>query len=311
MYRGYIKLWRCSLDDELLQLSPNAILIAIILLLKAQHIERKILWNGESINLRPGQLIITEDILMSLSKHISRQNVRTSLKNLEKVQFLTKKLTKNNKAGSLITIVHWEKYQDETNQETNQELTKSQPRANQELTTNKNVKNVKNVKKDKEYKPKQEARTKHGEYGHVLLTEKQYCKLVEDWGQERLDHMVVVMDEAIEEKGNKWGINNFNIALRKWEKKDFNKPSPQQEAKNAEEDKEYNDIVSQQKSTYGYDWSPEDGFKEKIEEIAIRNNVSIQEVMAYRKTIGPYTEDRPLPESEYKSEGNEDGHFIW
>ncbi|HEY0090541.1 MAG TPA: hypothetical protein VGB37_16945 [Candidatus Lokiarchaeia archaeon] len=152
MHRGYIKLWRCLLDDNLIHLSPETITVMLILLLKAQHEKYNILWNNEKLELSPGQLITTEGQLQASCRKLSRQNIRTFLKILEKMNFLTMKLTMTKQAGTLINITNWDKYQNASNHETNHELTIDQPLTNHELTTNNNVKNVKNIKECKEYK---------------------------------------------------------------------------------------------------------------------------------------------------------------
>ena len=84
---------------------------------------------------------------------VTIQNVRTALDRFEKLGFLTNISTKT---GRLITIVNWEKYQGRDfvdNKEANKDLTKSQQRANKDLTPNKNDKEYKNDKEIKNNKP--------------------------------------------------------------------------------------------------------------------------------------------------------------
>ena len=66
--------------------------------------------------------------------------------------------------------------------------------------------------------PVKAPRHKHGEYGHVLLTEKEYQKLIDDWGEPELLRMIKMLDEGIEKKGYKY--KNFNLALRDWKRND-------------------------------------------------------------------------------------------
>ncbi|MBO5486602.1 MAG: hypothetical protein J5988_06710, partial [Eubacterium sp.] len=69
----------------------------------------------------------------------------------------------------LITIVNWEKYQGKdyvSNKDANKDLTKSQQRANKDLTTNKNDKEYKN---DKEEKNKPAALSLTEEEEHIDL----------------------------------------------------------------------------------------------------------------------------------------------
>ena len=139
---GWIKLYRCLLDDPIWQCSTNEQkVILVTLLLMANHAERKWEWNGRPYYCKPGQMITSaESIAKKAGPDISRQNVRTALKRLEKMGFLTIQTTKLN---TLLTICNWETYQfnpEAANQTTNLETTNESPSANQRLTTNKNVK---------------------------------------------------------------------------------------------------------------------------------------------------------------------------
>lgn len=55
---------------------------------------------------------------------------------------------------------------------------------------------------------------KYGEYSHVLLTDKQYDKLVLDYGKDLTDAAIKYLDEYIEMKGAVY--KNHNLVLRKW-----------------------------------------------------------------------------------------------
>lgn len=57
---------------------------------------------------------------------------------------------------------------------------------------------------------------KHGEYKHVLLTEKEHFCLINDFGKEKTERLIKMLDEGIELKGYKY--KNCNLAIRKWEK---------------------------------------------------------------------------------------------
>ena len=96
---------------------------------------------------------------MAEALRMSRQSVRTALQHLISTNEIT---TKPTKAGTLITVVNWDNYQDvesadnrTVNQRSNRQLTRYQPDSNQILTTyqpdsnqisttNKNDKNDKN-----------------------------------------------------------------------------------------------------------------------------------------------------------------------
>lgn len=66
---------------------------------------------------------------------------------------------------------------------------------------------------------------KYGEYSHVLLTDKQYSKLLDEWGEEELKRQIVKLDEGIQMKGYKY--KDHNLTIRSWkknEKQSYQKP---------------------------------------------------------------------------------------
>lgn len=151
MAGGWIKLHRCLLDKAIwLDSTPEQKTILITLLLMANHEGKEWEWHGKQFKASPGQFITSANsIIEKAGKGISRQNVRSALTKFKKYEFLTYESTKT---GILVTIVNWGNYQgylNEGNQDTNQEVTNSQPRGNQQVTTNKNDKKDKNYKEGK------------------------------------------------------------------------------------------------------------------------------------------------------------------
>lgn len=148
--KGWIKLYRILLDKPIWTNStPEQCKILITLLLMANHEEAEWEWQREKFKVKPGQFITSLDnIVKKCGKGISIQNVRTSLKRFEELKFLTNKSTKN---GRLISIENWELYQycfNDINKGSNIDLTKTQQRANKDLTPNNNNNNNKNNKND-------------------------------------------------------------------------------------------------------------------------------------------------------------------
>lgn len=143
---GWIKLYRELLGKAIWKNSTgkqNAILSTLLLM--ANHDQNEWEWKGKKYYVQPGQFITSLSSIASNSgKDVSIQNVRTALKRLEKLGFLTNESTKQNR---LITIVNWGKYQgliNEYNKEVNSHLTNDQQRPNSHLTTNNNDKNDNN-----------------------------------------------------------------------------------------------------------------------------------------------------------------------
>jgi predicted phage replisome organizer len=69
-------------------------------------------------------------------------------------------------------------------------------------------------------KPAKPQKHKYGEYGHVLLSDQEYIKLKEEWGQPELKRMIKELDEGIQLK--KYKYSDFNLALRKWKRNEKN-----------------------------------------------------------------------------------------
>lgn len=156
--QGWIKLHRRIMQSETFS-KLNAIqqLIAIYIILNANHEDG--VWYDRykniEVNLKRGQLITSRKKIVNEwfkgDKEVTEQKVRTTLSKLEKLNFLTITSTNN---YTLVEVRNYNLYQtkgNETNQVNNQEATKSQPRENQEKTTNKNDKNVKNDKEQIPY----------------------------------------------------------------------------------------------------------------------------------------------------------------
>lgn len=136
MERGYVKLWRKTLDSGLLQ-SPTAWQVFGYLLMKVTHKKIRILVGTSPVELEAGQ-VVTGRKAIAFDCKLSEQNVRTALSLLEKLEIITIKSTNK---YSVISFVKWDIYQQEcpTNQPTNQptlnqQVAKNQPTSNQEIT---------------------------------------------------------------------------------------------------------------------------------------------------------------------------------
>lgn len=147
---GWIKLYRQLVNWEWYQ-DANTFRVFIHLVLIANHEDAK--WQGRII-LR-GQVLTSYDHLAQALK-LTVQNVRTSIKKLEKTGEITIKSTNK---FSLITIEKYGNFQSsnfEINKQNNNQLTNNQQTTNKQLTTNKNEKNIKNDKNDKKNISKKE-----------------------------------------------------------------------------------------------------------------------------------------------------------
>ena len=55
----------------------------------------------------------------------------------------------------------------------------------------------------------------YGEYKRIKLKEGQYEKLVEDYGKDYIDDLIIKLDEYVESNNNKNKYTNFNLVIRK------------------------------------------------------------------------------------------------
>lgn len=141
---GWVKLWRKSLDGDMLK-NHSLWIFWTWCLLKASHKRHKQLIGYQEIWLEPGQFIFGRSKAAE-ETGLSEQTIRTCIKSLKSTSNVTIKVTSK---FTVITIVNWTYYQsneDESTSKVTSKSTNGQPASNQQLTTNKNVKNVKNVK---------------------------------------------------------------------------------------------------------------------------------------------------------------------
>lgn len=130
---GWIKLHRKFQEWEWYQ-NANTMRVFVHVLLNANHQPKR--WQG--ILIERGQVLTSREHLAGDLK-LTVMQVRTALKHLENTREVTIKTTKR---YTLITLDNYNAYQchdDESNQQSNQDLTNKEPTGNQQVTTNKNV----------------------------------------------------------------------------------------------------------------------------------------------------------------------------
>ena len=147
MERGYVKLWRKTLDSGLLQNGP-VLQVFMYLLLNASHKHTRLLKGATPVTLESGQILTGRKKIAQECK-LSEQNVRTAIKILKNLEILTIKSTKK---YSIISLINWDTYQ----QETSSSQPSSQPTANHQVTnsqpTANHIQECKNVRNKKEEK---------------------------------------------------------------------------------------------------------------------------------------------------------------
>ena len=144
---GWIKLYRCLLDDPLWQCSTTEQkIILVTLLLMANHAEKKWQWNGQPYTCQPGQMITSlNSIQEKCGKDISIRKIQLALIRFEKMGFLLKQTSPVN---TLITICNWSSYQTPDTPDFKDDVKGALNPCQTSVTpalTNKNVKNEKNI----------------------------------------------------------------------------------------------------------------------------------------------------------------------
>lgn len=141
---GWIKLHRKLLENPLIK-KPRLLQVMAYCLLKANHKETKMLWNGQEIILKPGQFITGRT---QANNDLGLKSIMfdRKLKILQNIGFLNREA---NNRFSIITINNWEEYQGRQ-EEVNSQMNNKRTTDEQQMNTNKNDKNDKNDKNEKE-----------------------------------------------------------------------------------------------------------------------------------------------------------------
>ena len=134
---GWIKLHRKLLGNPIIVKDSDYLSVWIYVLLNATHKEYDTLFQGKRITLQKGQLITGRKSISEKLK-INESKVQRILKTLESEQQI--KQQKGNK-NRLITILSWDKYQQDE-QQIEQQVNNNRTTSEQQVNTNKNVKNI-------------------------------------------------------------------------------------------------------------------------------------------------------------------------
>ena len=136
---GWIKLHRKTLDNPIITKDSDYLAVWIYLLLNTTHKEYDVLFMGKRVTLKRGQLLTGRKSISEKLK-IDENKVQRILKSLENEHQIEQQKSNKNR---LITIVSWDKYQQDE-QQNEQQLNNKRTTSEQQVNTNKNVKNIKN-----------------------------------------------------------------------------------------------------------------------------------------------------------------------
>jgi hypothetical protein len=133
---GWIKLHRKVLENPMAE-RPSYFSLWVILLLRANHKDNQMIWNGKSITIKEGQFITSRNKL-SIQSGIPESTIERILKYFENEQQIEQQ--KNTKFR-LITIKNWKDYQKMDGSIDNKRTDREH-----QMDTNKNDKNEDNEK---------------------------------------------------------------------------------------------------------------------------------------------------------------------
>lgn len=143
MQRGFVKLWRKTLDSGLLQNGPAWQLFGY-LLLRATHKPYRTIVGGVVCELVPGEVVFGRS-KAAADLGLGEQQIRTALNLLKKMKIATSRSTNK---FTVVSLVNWHHYQDEqaaANQQTNQPITSTQPAVNHKQEFKNNITSLREV----------------------------------------------------------------------------------------------------------------------------------------------------------------------
>lgn len=140
MTQGWIKLHRKMMYSNVFQ-NEKLLKVFIYCLMKATHVDRRQIVGKRFVELEKGQFIFGRK-KASIELNMKESTVRDYIELLKQDEMI--QVNSTNKY-SLITVVNWELYQHEENENRQQNDSKRTAKG-QQNDTNKNVKNVENVK---------------------------------------------------------------------------------------------------------------------------------------------------------------------
>ena len=188
---GYIKLWRRCLASGCWK-NQKQWRVWTWCLLKATWCEIDQPVGKQMVHLLPGQFV-TGRFKAVEETGLSEQEIRNQLNNLQINQQITIKSTNK---YSIISIVKWQDYQEESTNKITSKTADTQP-SNQPQT--------RSIKNNKEVKIKETIQKKvYGEFNNILLTEDEYQKLTGRFGEADCCRRIDDLSMGIASKGYKY-----------------------------------------------------------------------------------------------------------
>lgn len=211
----------------------------IDLLLLANHEDKRVVFDGKAITIGAGQRV-TSLYYLANRWHWSRGRVRRYLDLLENEGMITR-ISDNRK--TTITIVNYRVYNDMrttddttdgTTHDTTHRPTREpthRPTDGTQTTMITMINNDKNDNNDNNDNKKRKSapRSAYGEYKHVKLTEEEFNRLCNDYGETDTLKAIKILDEYCQESGKTY--KDYNLTLRRWPIEEAQKANVKQDQK--------------------------------------------------------------------------------
>ena len=203
---GYMKLFRKISEWEWYD-DPVTFKVFLHFLITARWQDGN--WHG--IEIKRGEVLESLPSI-ALKNGLTVRNVRTAIQHLIDTNSVTIR-----KVGRchIYKVSEYEKYQVRQDflHENDREVTENRQDSDRKVTAHKERKESKECKEGKNISPLPPLQH-YGEYKHVRLTDEQYKKLVEDFGQDLTDGGIRAVDEYCEMNGKSY--KNYALTIRKW-----------------------------------------------------------------------------------------------
>lgn len=144
MDNGWIKLYRCLLDNPIVCKDGDYLSVWVFLLLNAAHTEHDVTFAGKRYTLKSGELTTGRKVISS-QLHMSESKVQRILKTFENEHQIEQR---TDRQCRLISIVNWDEYQSDE-QRNEQRVNNDRTTTEQRVNTKQECKNEKNEKNEK------------------------------------------------------------------------------------------------------------------------------------------------------------------
>lgn len=226
MRRGYVKLWRKSLDSGMIK-NHKLWTFWTWCLMKATHQPYEYTIGYQRVNCELGQFPFGRKIA-SHELNMPEATIRKCLSTLVKSENLTIKSTNK---YSIITILNWDSYQsrepsiEPTSKPTTEPATEPTTGHIQEHKEHKKKRN------NKENLPTIESSQKKQYGDYVFLTEEEYLRLCDTFGANVTDEKIQDLDDYMGSMGLQKKYKDHNRTIRAWIRRDKknSKSKPQEE----------------------------------------------------------------------------------